>query len=110
MEILRRWNKPSNPCNDYDNENAIMVLNDAATSLGCMPQGWEIVSTLAGCKNNKLSRSSKKLFEASLYNANANQLIQPCRSIVDLWYEQFEETVDFCTDDPNTSASDCRLQ
>ena len=102
MEIISQRNKPSSPCNDYGNHNTIMVLNDAAISLGCMPQGWEIVSTLSGCQNNKLSWSSKKFFEASLYNANANQLIRPCRSIVDLWYEQFEETMDLCNDDPNT--------
>ena len=102
MEIISQRDKPSSPCNDYGNHDTMMVLNDAAISLGCMPQGWEIVSTLAGCQNNKLSSSSKKLFEASLYNANENQLTRPCRSIIDLWYEQFEETVDLCTDDPDT--------
>ena len=102
MEIVSHRNKPTDPCIDYGIHDFTMVLNDAAIAVGCMPQGWEIVTTLAGCQNNKLSWASKKLFDASLYNANANQSTRPCRSIVDLWYEQLDETIDLCTDDPST--------
>ena len=103
MEILRRRNKPSNPCNNYDNENAIMVLNDAATRLGCMPSGWEITSILPDCQDSKLNKSARQLLDDGLHNSNVNRLIEPCRSFVDLWYDySFDNSVDSCADDQDT--------
>lgn len=103
MEILRRRNKPSNPCNDYDNENAIMVLNDAATRLGCMPSGWEITSILPDCHDNTINKSARQLLDDGLHNSNANRFIKPCSSFVDLWYDySVDDSVDSCNNDQDT--------
>ena len=67
MEILRRRNKPSHPCNDYDNEDAINVLSDAASRLGCMPKGWNIPSILPGCQEKDLNQSARKLLDDGIY-------------------------------------------
>ena len=67
MEILRRRNKPSHPCNDYDNEDAINVLSDAASRLGCMPKGWNIPSILPGCQEKDLNQSARKLLDDGIH-------------------------------------------
>ena len=102
MEMVCQRNKPSSPCNDYGHPDTVMALNKAAINIGCMPEGWEIVSTLPMCQSKMLNLTTRQLLDDSMYNANANQLVRPCRSIVDLWYENFDEPIDLCTDDPQT--------
>ena len=99
MEVVSQRSKPSRPCYDYTNDDTTKALNDAANNVGCMPRGWEIDSTLPLCQRNELNVSARQLFDDSLYNSNAKQLIQPCRSVVDLWYDSFDEVIDSCTDE-----------
>ena len=56
MEILRRRNKPSSPCNDYNNEDAITVLSDVASRLGCMPKGWDMASIVPECQEKYVNK------------------------------------------------------
>ena len=80
-----------------------MVLNDAATRLGCMPSGWEITSILPDCHDAKINKSARQLLDDGLHNSNANRLIKPCSSFVDLWYDySLDDSVDSCTDEQNT--------
>ena len=98
MEILRRRNKPSSPCNDYKNEDAITVLSDAASRLGCMPKGWDMASILPECQEKYVSKSATNQLK-ELYNSKGKYGSQPCRSFVDLWYDyKYDESIDSCTE------------
>ena len=99
MEILRRRNKAGKPCNDYANEEAIEVLKDVVTKLECKPQYWDFPSPLPDCSETQLNRS-RELLDNSLYDSNAaKSLIQPCRSILDLWYDyDFDNLKGSCSD------------
>ena len=102
MEIVSRRSKPSNPCNDYGDDETLDVLNDAAIDVGCVPRGWELDSMLPVCQARDLNVSTRQIFDDSLYNSNARHLIRPCRSVVDVWYHNFDEAIDSCTDEPDT--------
>jgi len=99
MEILRRRNKPNDPCSDYDNEGANTVLDDVVNELKCKPHYWDISSLLPDCSERMLNRS-RQILDDSLYNYNAGHLNKPCRTILDLWYDyEFDQSVESCTDD-----------
>jgi hypothetical protein len=99
MEILRRRNKLSDPCNDYANEDAMKVLDDTANKLRCKPQHWDLPSPLPDCSQEQLNESRVHL-DDSLYNSNAKRLLKPCRSILDFWYDyDFDRSFESCTDE-----------
>ena len=99
MEILRRRNKPNDPCYDYVNEGAITVLDAVVNELKCKPHYWNISSPLPDCSENKLIKS-RKLLDESLYNYNARHLLKPCRTILDLWYDyDYDHSVGSCTEE-----------
>ena len=102
IEILRRRNKPSSPCNDYNNEDAITVLSDVASRLGCMPKGWDMASIVPECQEKYVNKSTTNQLE-EWYNSNTKYGTQPCRSFVDLWYDyKYDESIDSCTEDKDT--------
>ena len=99
MEILRRRNKPSNPCKDYVDDEANEVLVAMADKLKCKPRHWDISSPHPDCTERQLN-ISRQLLGESLYNNNARHLNTPCRSIIDLWYDyDFDNSAKSCTDD-----------
>ena len=99
MEIVSRRNSPSKPCNDYGDHDPTKVLKDAAPDLQCMPNGWDKDSILPVCKGNQLNESVREVLVDGLYESNAKSLINPCKSIVDVWYEDWNEVLDSCTDE-----------
>ena len=99
MEILRRRNKLSDPCNDYVNSDAIKVLDDVATKLRCKPPHWDLPSLLPDCSQEQLNEG-RVLLDDSLYDSNAKRLLKPCRTILDFWYDyNFDRFIESCTDD-----------
>ena len=96
MEIIKHRNKQRDPCFDYNDEDAIKVLHDVTTTLGCKPKYWELPSLLPECSQKQLSVNSK-LIDDGLYNSNAKRLVKPCRSIRDIWYDyDLYTSVDSC--------------
>ena len=99
MEILKRRNKQDDPCNEYIDQDAEKVLDDAAVKLRCKPPYWDVPSSLPDCSKEQLDRS-RNILDESLYESNAKLLIKPCRSILDLWYDyDLDDSEEWCTDD-----------
>lgn len=97
MEILRRRSKPNDPCSDYVNEDANKVFDEVVDELKCKPHYWDISSPYPDC-SEKMLNMSRQLLDRSLYNYNARNLIKPCRTILDLWYDyDVDHSVDSCT-------------
>ena len=98
MEVVKRRNKPSEPCNDYGNEDALKLLDDVATKLGCKPPHWEFPSPLPDCSSKELTMN-RKLLDDGLYDSNAKRMVKPCRSILDLWHDyDFDASEHTCSD------------
>ena len=102
IEILHRRNKRRDPCNEYMNDNSTKVLNDVMEKLGCKPQFWAVDSLLPHCSKDQLNKS-RQLLDDTLYSYNERHLIKPCRSILDLWYDNdIDNSMESCTDDEDT--------
>ena len=99
MEVICRRDKSSEPCNDYVDYDPIMALNDAAPDVGCLPLGWGKDSVLPICAENQLNSSVRQVLDDALNNYNSKTLVRPCKSIVDVWYSEFVDVIDACTDD-----------
>ena len=102
MEILRRRSKPGNPCNDYLADDALQALDDVITKLGCIPEFWDVPSTLPVCSNHQLN-TNRQVLDDSLFSYNERHLLKPCRSKLDLWYDNNINTMaETCSDDEDT--------
>ena len=99
MEVISRRDKSSEPCNDYGDYDPIMAINDAAPEVGCLPQGWGKDSVLPICSETQLNSSVRQDLDDILNNYNSKTLLRPCKSIVDVWYSEFIDVIDACTDD-----------
>lgn len=99
MEVISRRDKSSAPCNDYEDYDPMNALNDAAPEVGCLPQGWGKDSVLPICAETQLNSSVRQSLDESLSNYNSKTLLRPCKSIVDVWYSEFVDVIDACTDD-----------
>lgn len=102
MEILHRRNKAKDPCNEYMNDNTTKLLEEVMEKLGCKPEFWAVDSLLPNCSRKQLNKS-RQLLDDTLYSYNERRLIKPCRSILDLWYDNdIDNSMESCTDDEDT--------
>ena len=102
MEVLKRRNKTSSPCIDYDGHGLFTLLNRSSKSIGCMPIGWEIPTNLPYCLENKLNGNIEALLSALQY-LEYNHDTNPCRSIQDIQIEyNVDDSMNACENDDET--------
>ena len=107
IDILRRRNKPTNPCiNSYKN-GALSILEYAARRIQCVPNGWEIPHVLPNCKDQKLHQNATlTLFkvEAALQYFFYKSFTKFCKSIryVQTQHES-SDSITTCTEDMNAT-------
>ena len=102
LEVLRRRNKTSLPCIDYDSRGLFTLLNRSSKDLGCMPIGWEIPTTLPNCEENKINGKIEALLAALQY-LEYNHETNPCRSIQDVQLEyNHDDLINACKNDDKT--------
>ena len=102
MEVLKRRNKTSLPCIDYDSRGLFTLLNRSSKDLGCMPIGWEIPTTLPNCEENKINGKIEALLAALQY-LEYNHETNPCRSIQDVQLEyNHDDLINACKNDDET--------
>ena len=104
IEILRRRNKPTNPCIDSYRNGALPILKYAARRIQCVPTGWEMAHVLPNCKDKKLDKNATLILNTVraalnmfLYNTKF------CRSIRNIQIEPgSNDSITTCTEDVNT--------
>jgi len=104
VEILRRRNKPTNPCINAYRNGALPILEYAAKHIQCVPNGWEITHVLPNCKDKKLDKNATLILNQVqaalnyfLYNTKF------CRSIRNIQIEPgSSDSNTTCTEDVNT--------
>ena len=92
VEIVRRRQKRSQPCNenweDYDNE----IINNHIQKVGCRP--WYI-DQLPETNNIRLCSSGKEMKEAMfVLRTDGYKVLTPCTSMEEILYEYEESTLD----------------
>ena len=102
MEVLRRRNKTSTPCIDYDGHGLFNLINRSSKIFGCMPIDWEIPTTLPYCEENK-TNGKIEAFLAALQYLEHNHETNPCRSIQDVQLEyNVDDLMEACKTDDET--------
>ena len=107
IDILRRRNKPTNPCiNSYRN-GALSILEYAARRIQCVPNGWEIPHVLPNCKDKKLHKNATLTLnkvQAALQYFFYKSNTKFCKSIrnVQIQHES-SDSITTCTEDMNTT-------
>ena len=76
IEVLKRRNKYSKPCNSDWIKDDEVVIDALMTSVGCSPHHWKINSTFQPCS----SREQMKKFKWPSYN-ELQKILPPCRAI-----------------------------
>ena len=106
IEILRRRNKPSNPCINSIKNSALPILNYAVNRLQCLPNGWEIAHVLPDCKDKTLNEKAKQTLnqvQAVLHYFYYKPITKFCQSIRNVQIEHDStDSVRTCTDDTDT--------
>ena len=106
IEILRRRNKPSNPCINSIKNSALPILNYAVNRLQCLPNGWEIAHVLPDCRDKTLNEKAKQTLnqvQAALHYFYYKPITKFCQSIrhVQIQHDS-TDSVRTCTDDTDT--------
>ena len=102
MEVLKRRNKTSTPCIDYDSHGLFKLINRSSKIFGCMPINWEIPTTLPYCEENK-TNGKIEAFLAALQYLEHNHETNPCRSIQDIQLEyNVDDSMEACETDNET--------
>ena len=107
IDILRRRNKPTNPCINSHKNGALSIIEYAARRIQCVPNGWEIPHVLPNCKDKKLHENAtvtlnkvQAALEYFLYKSNPKF----CKSIrnVQIQYDS-RDSIATCTENMNTT-------
>ena len=106
IEILRRRNKPTNPCINSNLNGAHPILEYAAKRIQCVPHGWEIAHVLPDCKDKKLDQNATLTLnkvQSALHYFYYKHSTKFCRSIRNVHIEHdFSDSITKCTEDMNT--------
>ena len=113
IEILKRRNKPSNPCISSYKNGALPILNYAVKRLQCLPNGWEIAHVLPDCKDKKLNEKAKHTLnqvESVLHYFYYKPITKFCQSIRHVQIEHdSRDSIRTCTDDTKNHQHYCNL-
>ena len=93
LEVLRRRNKASQPCNDRWNTDD-EILDKVINVVGCKPPHWNVDSNVGTCANQSHLQSYNLPFIEWIPNVPSmeflDELAPPCQEILEINYEYID--------------------